>query len=187
MNKQWILFLLPVLMFSCTNAIKKEIEQIQSKMIEIPVNEMTCWKDGVLVNSDSTHVFDESRYKYIVYIDSSLCSTCSIEQLYHWNEFIHRYEFVDFYFILAPKNVNDAQILPTYLNRSELEQVIFIDANYSFLQRNPHIANSYQYNCMLLNPNNEAIIIGNPVSNPKIESLLSDYFKKLTNNETQCE
>ena len=178
MIKNWYLLLLLLLLMSCDNKIAKDINQIKSEKIIIPLNDFTCWKNDTLVDFTQFQNISKYPFKYIVYIDSSLCSTCNISQLYHWNEFINKYDSIDFYFILAPKNKSEAKILPKYLSRSQLELPIYIDEHFAFLNKNPHIPNNNMYHCILLDRNDSAILIGNPLFNPKIEKLLSEELNK---------
>ncbi len=170
------IILLILFFSSCGNRVEKDIAQIRSRKIEIPLEEMTCWKNDTLQNLDIVEITAKPSFKYIIYIDSSLCSTCNIEQLYHWNAFISKYDSIQFYFILAPKNRQDAQVLPLYFKKSQLNHSIFIDEQYAFLRYNSHIPNRQMYHYMLLDRDNNAVLIGNPLFNRKIESMLSDLL-----------
>lgn len=169
--------LIAIILFSCTNSNASKLKMMQSTKIKIPYEEMTCWlNDSMLVNRPWE---SERANKYIVYIDSSLCSSCNIKKLYHWHDLMEKYSELRFVFILAPHKKKDAPILPGELHKSNLNHPIYIDKEYVFLRKNPNIPKETLFHNFLINKNGEITLVGDPVFNKKIEAML-DHIMSTT-------
>lgn len=158
-------------MTACHSPVHHNVSRILYSDMILPLEDMTCWINECSID-DVSCICDSREYKYIVYIDSTQCSTCNIEQLYHWKEFIDKFETVAFYFIIAPQSKAAVSSLPRHFYKTSLNYPIFIDENYSFMRNNPHIPSDPTYHNLLLDKDNKVLMVGSPIYNDKIEKLL---------------
>lgn len=124
--------------FGGCNRVQDNIKKLQGQTIHIPFDSMYCWTSDSVLDSRWGDCAS-GRYKYVVYMDSSLCSSCNIERLYLWNELLSKMPSTVFYFIIAPHHAEDIDYLPLYLRKSELNSPVFIDVKYQFLECNPYL------------------------------------------------
>lgn len=88
---------------------------------------------------------------------------------------------IQFVFILEPR-LGECNLTWHRLNNSHFNHVVFIDKQYLFRKTNPQIPNERMYHTFLLDPNNNVVLVGNPLFNPKLEKMLrrilQEKFKK---------
>jgi hypothetical protein len=112
-------------------------------------------------------VSNNKNYKILFYIDSTGCTSCKL-QLHIWKLYIEKFKSeVDFLFYFHPKNEKS---LMTILRHSQFSHPVYID-NENKLNKLNNLPDNPQYQCFLINSNNEVISIGNPVNNIRIEEL----------------
>lgn len=77
-----------ILLIGCgkRSRVENDIQLLHSQPIKLPLNKMICLKDGqdttVKENSNAT-------LKQVVFIDSTLCSSCMWKDLVKWNPVIY--------------------------------------------------------------------------------------------------
>lgn len=109
MNRNILLLaLLVTFVFGCKGSNKRDIETILSEMksqpIDLCLDRMVCRYE----NRD-TCISDEQCYDYkmVMYMDSTECSPCRINDLYLWNDYVDRKPSkTKFYFIFSIKKVD---------------------------------------------------------------------------------
>lgn len=179
-SRIFMLFAYCVVIFAC-NSHEKEfqnIEAMQSEETTIPYELMDCWaNDSVLEVSP----WKNAKYKLIHYIDSASCSSCYLQKV-KINDFLFHMEDLsnnEFYnvIILTPGS-NAKKDLEHLFSEKLIPQTIFIDSANTFLQKNPHIPSETMYHTFLLDENDKAILVGNPITNKKIKELLMSRFEK---------
>ena len=86
--------------------IKNDVVRLESRSIEIPTEYMMCIEgtsDSFFVKSDAL--------KWIVYLDSANCSSCSLRSLYIWHNFLDKIEKyredIGVFFIVHPSVTED--------------------------------------------------------------------------------
>lgn len=168
-----------VILFSCSSHEREflNIEKMQSEKTDIPYEQMVCWAN-VSVQKDSP--WKNAKYKLIHYIDSASCSSCYLQKV-KINDFLFLMEDLsnnEFYnvIILSPGS-NAKKDLEHLFSEKLIPQTIFIDSANTFLQRNPHIPSETMYHTFLLDENDKAILVGNPITNKKIKELLMSMFE----------
>ena len=179
-SRIFLFFAYCVVIFAC-NSHEKEfqnIEAMQSEKTTIPYELMDCW-----ANDSVTEVspWKNAKYKLIHYIDSASCSSCYLQKV-KINDFLFHMEELsnnEFYnvIILTPGS-NAKKDLEHLFSEKLIPQTIFIDSANTFLQRNPHIPSETMYHTFLLDENDKAILVGNPITNKKIKELLMSRFEK---------
>lgn len=175
------LFAICCLITAC-NSQKKElqekIEKLQSKAIEIPYKQMACWaSDSVIAISP----WNKAKLKLIHYVDSETCSSCYLHKI-ATNELLFRMEKLSdniFYniFIINPNNKTKKRLETDY-NDKAIPQTIFIDSANIFMQLNPNVPSESIYHTFLLDENNKIILVGDPMTNPKVKDLMVAIVEK---------
>ena len=164
-----------MLLVSCraNHDIEEKISSLQSQPIKLCLDEMRCRnKFGDTVVVDSV----KPLYRMVVYVDSSVCSPCSLDKMYVWNESIKKARrqgsMLKHVFIVAPK---PEQIEDAYLSieSNGLDSPIYVDTAYAFRKANPHLPDERMYHSFLLDEKDSVVIVGNPIENPKIDSLIN--------------
>jgi hypothetical protein len=120
----------------------------------------------------------DKEYKIALYIDSTGCTGCKLG-LSLWKKYIAElYSKVDFLFYFHPKTGSD---LLTLLEYEQFAHPVYVDNEDKFNKLNNFPANQ-QYQCFLLNSDNEVVSIGNPAINPKIGEL----YKQIISGEVSA-
>ena len=167
-------FLICLTTFSCSsqNSVKDNLEKMKDSPICITENNMKKW---VPKNYNSTNKVDTKKFSFIVYADSSQCSPCFINGLKEWNKLLgleksQKYN-IQFIFIIEPR-IGEYYRIRHILNNSHFDHVVLIDKQNLFRKENPQIPNERMYHTFLLDPNNNVVLVGNPLFNPKLEKML---------------
>lgn len=153
--------------------IEEKVNDMRSKPIKLCLEDMQCrnkYGDTIVVDSI------KPSYRMVVYVDSSVCSPCTLDKMFLWNESIkkarqqgNRLKYV---FIVAPK---PEQLEDAYLSieSNGLDSPVYVDTAYAFRRANPHLPQERMYHSFLLDAKDSVVIVGNPMENPKIDSLIN--------------
>lgn len=170
MNFKYCVFLIiSVLFLSCKNknATMEQIARMQSDVVVLPLDSMN--NTGV-----SPCVPRLDGYKFIVYSDSSDCSSCSLRKLYQWDELSElskRYgDGVQFIFIFSPSKKNQG-LFELAIRNVLSSSLIYMDTINIFSRLNPHIPGERRFHTFLLDEDNNVLLVGNPLENEKIKEL----------------
>lgn len=173
------------LLFFCTFAscsqdaeVRKHILSMHENKVKISLDKMKCvkpmdFKDSLCAGQKSF------KYRMIVFVDSTTCSTCLIDGIRVWNPYIENgiRKGIKHIFIVSPKHrqIEDVyiSILYSYLNCE-----IYVDTSHVFRKENPQIPQERRYHSFLINNNDSVVIVGSPVDNPQIDSLINMYVKE---------
>lgn len=171
---------LPLCMFeSCYNDKAKAlhtIEELTENRIRLPLNKM----DEVRSDNFDKSITNKGSLRLVVYIDSFQCSPCLIDKIFQWNDKIKeadkRKGSLSFIFIVAPKR---RQIEDTYLSIKSCGLVvpIYVDTAYAFNEANLFLPKSNVYHTFLIDGRGKILIIGNPLTNDKIDKLMRNFIK----------
>lgn len=150
--------------------------------IRIPLNEFEHLSNNTDDGTAETRL-DAEAYKFVVYIDSSVCTTCEFQTLGIWNSVIrhaNQITDVDFFFILSPSKDNLEAIRCMYRFKRFLMDV-YLDPEFKFEQGNPIVRKS-MFHHFLLSPNDSIIYIGDPTADieqkERLLQVLKDEIKK---------
>lgn len=165
--------------FSClvscngNRGIEENLYDMCSHPINLCLEEMQCRnKYGDTIFVDSV----KPLYRMVVYVDSSACSSCTLDKMYVWNKSIEKARKqgnrLRYVFIVAPK---PEQLEDAYLSieSNGLESPVYVDTAYVFRKANPHLPEERMYHSFLLDAKDSVVIVGNPMGNPKIDSLIN--------------
>lgn len=172
------LILLIAIISSCSDKskLKRELLQLQSEKIILPIVEMRTLIDG---RDTLLPDFTKSKLKLVVYSDSSDCSSCMLEKIHVWDTLLlktAKYEKqFNVFFIFSPTTLqkHDVEFI---LKMRHFHYPVFLDIAGKFPQYNPHIPENKLLHTFLLDEDNKVILAGNPIFNYQIEKML---FKRL--------
>lgn len=121
-----------------------------------------------------------AKFKIVTYIDSTGCTSCKL-QLKKWINFINEIDSLtenktQFLFYFNLKNIEELKYMT---QRENFVYPICIDKKDEINKLNKFPSKS-MFQTFLLDSKNKVIAIGNPIYNPKIRELYSDYL--LNNN-----
>lgn len=163
------LFLIPFILFSCSNEKNKIAflyERWNGRNIVFP-------SDIVFTtNVNDTIAFPlEKSYKILTHVDSTGCVSCRL-MLNHWKKWMNEVDSltdgkVQFLYFFSPKHVSE---IKHNLKVNDFDYPVCID-----LKDSLGILNNFPkddaFNTFLLDKDNKVIAIGNPIHNPKIKEL----------------
>ena len=137
---------------------------------EILLSSLVFFNNSTEVNLDS---LTYSRYKVVIYVDSSNCDDCRISQALairgYELEIIRKKKYIPFIYIF---NTQDAFSLKEHLEYYGFRSYYFVDLEDTFLSAN-NITHDKRFHTFLLE-NNKIKVIGNP-------SISSDARRRYNN------
>jgi len=158
--------------------VEEALADMHSQPIKLCLEEMQCRnKYGDTIVVDSVKL----PYRMVVYVDSSVCSPCTLDKMFVWNESIKKVRQqgnrLKHVFIVAPK---PEQLEDAYLSieSNGLDSPVYVDTAYAFRRANPHLPKEKMYHTFLLDAKDCVVIVGNPIENPKIDSLINMTVNK---------
>jgi len=131
---------------------------------------------GVMINGKENTIVDKNQQclKYVVYNDSLDCTSCAINKMYLWNDFIEYAKpyngRLKYFFIYSPskKNCKNVEFI---LKNGNFNYPILLDTLNEFAKLNPHLPKNRVLHTFLLDDDNKVILVGNPLYNGKIEKM----------------
>lgn len=180
-----IMLILSILFESCKSQNSEQGDMVKlwiGKEIIIP-KDLNFQIQGIPIDYD----FDNADFKIVTYIDSAGCSGCRMK-LNEWHQLINKYKSnpeidVNFVMIISPSNVSEVNNI---IKEHKFKHPICIDTLAQFSRaNNPPRHSSFQ--TFLLDRDNTVIAIGNPVYNPKIKELYSQWIFGNSDYESENE
>ena len=158
------------------DSIKEMVEAMQSHQIVIPYSNMKyICERGIVTSSFNVQ---SPHFQLVVFSDSTRCSSCTINRLSRWNEFLNleREGKLQLTFIIHPPKEEIGKVVESYYS-SGLEHPILIDTCGIFLEKNPHIPEEPLYHTFLIDSIGKVVLVGNPLENGKIKELFNKIIK----------
>ena len=150
--------------------LSKEILLFQQSSVILPEQYDTMF--NALTGKVSNNV--NTGLKYVIYNDSLGCTSCAVNKMYLWNDFIEYAKLYDsqlkYYFIYSPSK-KDCKSVELILKASNFNYPIFLDTLNEFAKLNPHLPKNRVLHTFLLDENNKVMLVGNPLYNKKIEEM----------------
>lgn len=173
-----LLFVIGVILFSCSrNKLEEDIHRLMGKEISVPYDSLLRYRDVNVPHLDSC------QYKYIVYLDSMVCSSCTLKNMYYWEVLRDSVatlgKNVGIVFIYAPSKEETGKFLSD-LRHTREEFISFVDTTGCFIRNNYFIPENSNLHAFLLDSNNKIIMVGNAQNNPAIEKL---FFHIILNSD----
>lgn len=129
-----LILLLSVLMVNCSNeeAITQQIKEMQSSPICVPREEMVYLCEESIT---PCHSNNNVPFHLVVFSDSTGCTSCAVNRLSKWNEFLNfeRENKLSLIFILNPPKAEYNDVIDAY-SSSGLDHFIMIDTCGVFLE-----------------------------------------------------
>lgn len=182
MNQLYKFTLISFFGFACTSEsqqLKQSLVNLQSAPITVNTNKMIVYFDGDTIINPT---FQSDAMKMVFYVDSALCNSCNMKRLHEWHPIIDKAkecnDNVDFFFIFSPSK-KDIRSTKMTVKNSILENTIYLDTLGLFRQANPHIPSNPNLHTFLLDKDNNVVLVGNPLTNPKIKEM---FFKLIHSN-----
>lgn len=173
------ILLFAIILFSLSSCdkkkqeIKKILKEWEGKEIIFPesLQAKVYGKDTIV--SDLL----EKKYKIFLHVDSTGCSSCKL-QLFSWLQLIKSYEkYSDrLSFIITVHAVNQKK-MAIICKQNKFDYPVFYDINGKMEALNQFPRNE-EFRCFLLDVNNQVVLVGNPINNPKLLNLYEDIFLK---------
>ena len=163
---------------------KQIIKEWVGKRIEFPKG-IPCTVVGKEVASSQYQSLFDSDYKVLLFVDSAGCSDCRM-RLFEWRHLIQEADSLfngklKFLFYFQPKKSTPKE-LENIIRRNRFEYPVFVDVDNSLDSLN-HFSTHVEYQCFLLNKNNEVLLVGNPLLNRPVWTL----FKKQISEKEEME
>ena len=120
----------------------------------------------------------------MIYIDSTQCSTCSIDGLHRWNSLIDSVRLnkldLSFLFIVSPPKWQLEDVFLA-IESSGLKNDIYVDSLSIFSGVNPNLPQDIKYHSFILDMDNNPKLVGNVLENPSIRKI----FDKLLSSKIE--
>lgn len=173
-----ILFVAFLNLISCKQKnIEKENAIARWLGKEIVIPEGSIYQIG---DTAVEYCFDAADFKIVTYVDSTGCTACRMK-LNEWDKFINEIKGIDdveinFVLIIGTK---DKYQVTDILKINSFDHPVIIDTEFGFSKLNK-ISEDVKLHTFLLDKDNNVVIVGNPINNPKMKEL---YYKLLKNQK----
>lgn len=161
---------MPFLLACSCNGKKAELRDAVTLLVgnEIAIPENLSFQ---ILNDTIDFNLDDAEYMIVAYIDSAGCTPCKM-RLREWDNLINQLKAVteadvDFVMIINSTKSNELDYI---LESENFLHPICFDAAGIFANINK-LPKKDTFHTLLLNANHEAMLIGNPLTNPKIREL----------------
>lgn len=176
--KQFILSLLILLAFTSCITTKESDQKIITKWYEknitFPYLMNSYQQDSLLL----TMLYNE--FKILTFVDSNECTECHL-QLYKWKKLIQEtdslFNNVSFLFIIFPQKGHTIELLK---KKNKFDYPTFYDNNGNLWKAND-LPKTSKHQTFLLNSENQVLLIGNPINNPRLWNLYKQTISKKIN------
>lgn len=178
-----IIGLFVIVFVSCNKIREKGISDKINKMgkerIIIPFDKMSCYSAAKLNDT----IYHEHKYKYILFADSNECSSCVLNSLYDYTDYIAkitkgREKELGFYFIFSPKHKELNKIKNKVLH-SNISYPVYIDSDGVFAAINSNIPSESIFHTFMIDNSGCIVLVGNPIKNEKIDALFRNRLDEL--------
>lgn len=178
-----LLLLASVFIFYITNIqteMNMTIELMKKNKVKFDFDNMVVFrKDSLNEKYNATNL---GGYRYVIYLDSIMCSKCEMNRLSMINTVINNsrkdnLKNVEFLLIFDPINSDSATFSINY-NLSSLTLPAYLDITHSFKTNNTFIPKDTKYHSFLVDPNDSIVLLGNPIYNDNVESALYNILQK---------
>jgi len=182
--ESWLLIATCILScLSCdADKLRKESASFIGKKMSVPYDKMVILpKDSSITSTERN-----SQFVYISYLDSLECSPCQMSKVNKWEEidslFIDAKLPFNVTLIFAAKSQSVHTLWKSYVSNGCIRK-IYVDTANVFVTTNTFLPRDKRLHTLLLNPEGEIVLIGNPISNVKIKKLLCEYLDSYITNQ----
>lgn len=190
MNGSFVIYAVMALyLFSCSSKSEKleaDVDSMMGQEISIPYKELTSLtgtdKGSASANADSL------RYVYVSYLDLSECSPCYFSKLAEWDDIQEMFMLARIPFetvIIIETNDKNTLALRRAYESNGCQREVFLDKVNAFKGQNKILPTDNRLHTFLLNSQNQVVLIGDPVRNRRIKTLLKEYLETIEPKEKQ--
>ena len=149
---------------------------------------MECFSSSVVTSKCEGSSDSISKYKLVVFTDSTECSPCNISRITDWKDvaqdiFKDCYSDAKLLFIISPSR-RKMQEIRQIVEESSMDWPIYLDTAYVFQKVNIQIPDNRLFHVFLLNENDEILCVGNPLYNEKIRRIYKTVIKERNINNS---
>ena len=182
MKKYYTFLLLAVILVylfsACKNHNKttKKVNQYLGETIFLPKDSIFILKNDSILPIKSFHL-NTNKVKIVTSIDAQ-CHLC-IHQLDQWKqEMIKKYKDHPLQFIFYLNTENYELFKRKFYHRISGSYPFLVDTTNAFIGKNNLPKSDKRFHTFLLDKNNKAIIVGNPLLTTKVKQLYIDEINK---------
>ena len=172
-----------------SKTVKSTLSSMLSTKINLCLSDMEYFPNSVIANNNDVVGGDSiSKYKLVVYTDSTECTSCYISRMSNWGE-VNQDLFFDschnarLIFIFSPSQ-GKMQEIRQIVEESSKDWPIYLDTAYVFQRVNKQIPDNRLFHVFLLNKNDEILCVGNPLYNEKIRRIYKSVIKERNSNNS---
>lgn len=178
-------YFIGVIIFCALSSCSSKKDEAQKTLVEmsrhkvvLPLGEMGCFHSTV--DTLERKVVASGKYTYVHYVDSSQCSPCALDRMYHWNKLVDEYseKGITFVFVIEPKN-EQLEDVHFSIQSSGLRNPVYVDSLYVFRSQNSFLPEEQMYHSFLLDRSGKIILVGNPLENKSIKQIWNKIINKV--------
>lgn len=127
---------------------------------------------------------NQSRYIYVMYVDSVSCSLCTLKEMNKWVQYMEEMSSYNIHFM--PVFVPMKRDLPEFIYRvkaMDLPFTVYIDSLGCLEKDNIALGALGNLNTFMIDKEGQVVIVGNPTRNHSIKELVRKYIEKQNENE----
>lgn len=163
-----------ICLVSCTknDRMSDELKRFYGQRVVLPLDCMLYMSNQ---KADYMNFQVKERNKFVIYYDSTECSSCRLKTLYKWREIMDSVSSptkpVDFYFVfhIPRERLTEMRFLFSPYIR---DFTVYIDTTRIFERSNPCLPHLSQMRSFMLNEKDTVILVGNPVRNRSIKKMM---------------
>lgn len=176
-----------LILFSCKRTgIKGEIEKFEAAPVILPFDSRI--KASLFEGKQCQIRKSVSNYILVDYIDSTMCTECAITHLEDWvplqKKIAEMGMSMSFVFIITPPKHMRNNIKEILSQKTDMDSFIYIDYMGYLEKKNPHFPKSKNLHTFILDEKGNVLLVGNPLTNDKIEGLMFEIINERSTNNT---
>jgi hypothetical protein len=174
------LLLLAVALVFCNGGLNRDLAAFMGQRVSLPAGL------PAYLNGKETPPSEQRRdeIKFVVWYDSSGCSSCRLKELWQWEEYAtySRDAGIDFRVVLSPNREN---ILSAKMAIGSQKPPFFVytDNDGKMYELDPKMPDNVALHVFLLNKDERVVLAGNPLYNPKLWELYKSTITELVEND----
>ena len=136
---------------------------------------VTCVQDGDVFSMPEVL---RSRPKLIVFIDSTECSKCRIDNFVRYGSLLdlsRNTGAFETFFLLSTRR-SEYQSIVEHLVESNPSYPVYLDSENNFRDDNPIIPDNSDMHTLTVNSDNRVLLVGDPIYNESIMNLFLNMF-----------
>ena len=164
-----------VCMSGCRDAeTRRTLRRMMGSTVVLP-EKVTCVQNGEVFPMPEEL---RSRPKLIVFVDSTECSKCRIDNFVRYGSLFDLSRDTgafEMMFLLSTKKIDYRNILE-HLVESNPPYPVFLDSENSFRVDNPMIPDNSAMHTITVDSDNRVLLVGDPIYNESIMNLFGNMF-----------